>query len=90
MTIAILSALLALAIVGQRIIGHIARVGYAPLRCVLLVLWFPWHMVGHMLHELRPARWGGHPNKARLLTLDYYAMPAVLFCAVWDGWFVSD
>jgi hypothetical protein len=41
-----------------------------------------------MLRELRPVRWGGHPNKARLLTLDYYAMPGLVFLAAWDGWFV--
>jgi len=86
--LAVCSALLALAIVWQSIIGHIARIGYAPLRCFLLVLWFPWHITGHMLRELRPVRWGGHPNKARLLTLDYYAMPGLVFLAAWDGWFV--
>lgn len=88
MTLALLAALLALALVGQRLLAHLSRVAYTPLRRILLVVWFPLHMVGHLLHELRPARWGGHPHKARLLTLDYYRLPTTLARAVWEGWFV--
>lgn len=83
-------ALVFLSGAGQGLLAHICRMSCTPLRRVLLLVWFPLHMVGHLIHELRPTRYGGHPHKSRLLTMDYYSLPVSLFVACWQGWFVPE
>lgn len=68
---------------------HVIRIGPDWLRLPLLCAIFPLHLVARALLDLRPARFGGHPNKRRLLCADYHlGLPVVLFWAAWDGHFI--
>lgn len=67
---------------------HIIRIGPDALRIPLLCLWFPLYVAIYILCAAMPVCMGGHPNKGRLLALDFYGMPIALFWAAWDGDFV--
>lgn len=66
----------------------IARIRCDAIRLPLLCVAFPLNLLHHVLTAAVPARWGGHPNKARLLQVDFYKLPVALFWAAWDGAFV--
>lgn len=67
---------------------HLIRIGPDWIRIPLLCFVFPFSLLHCILSALRPVRFGGHPNKRRLLEADFYSMPVSLFWAAWDGIFV--
>jgi hypothetical protein len=67
---------------------HLIRIGPWWLRCPLLALWFPLTYLHYVLHAALPRRWGGHPDKGRLLCAGFWLMPVALFVAAMGGRFV--
>lgn len=67
---------------------YVIRIGPDWLRIPLLCIVFPLTLLHYVLSAALPVRWGGHPNKRRLLQADFYGMPCSLFWAAWDGFFV--
>lgn len=67
---------------------HIVRIEPPMLRIPLLCLFFPLDWLLYIMFSLLPKTLGGHPNKNRLLELDFYTAPWALFWAAWDGDFV--
>lgn len=67
---------------------HFIRIGPAWLRFPFVTLAFPFHFVAYVLVAMLPARWGGHPNKQRLVSCGFYATPLALYLAAIDGAFV--
>lgn len=54
----------------------------------LALLFIP-HMVEYVLCSLLPVAWGGHPDKRRLLTFDFYDVPLRVFLAGMRGEFLK-
>lgn len=68
----------------------VVRIKTDYIRIPLLCYAFPWNILDMVLHAAMPVRFGGHPNKHRLIERDFYGFPVALFWAAWDGQFVED
>lgn len=67
---------------------HIIRIENYWIRLALLVLVFKFYYLWYIVSSLLPKQLGGHPNKKRLLELDFYTEPWNYFFAAVDGQFV--
>lgn len=68
---------------------HVIRLRNDALRIFLMLVLFIPYMVHFVVSAARPAAWGGHPNKRRLLEADFYTIQVDIFLMGMHGTFVG-